>query len=113
MDVRLVAVVVAAVAALGGSVLQDGLAQDDTALPQDRFDADGLESRMQAAVEEAVRMYASEGTFENITAAEVGRIGHPVFVLNATTGAIEAYSGRPHLVEPSTRVSLPPTGPTG
>lgn len=98
MDVRLVAVVVAAVAALGGSVLQDGLAQDDAALPQDRFDAAGLESRMRAAVEGAIQMYISEGTFENITAAEVGRIDHPMFVLNATTGAIEAYSGRPHLV---------------
>ena len=49
---------------------------------------------------EAVRLYVSEGggALDNITASEAGRIGHPVFVLNATTGEVVAYSGRPHLV---------------
>ena len=96
MDARLAAVVVAA---LSGSALQVGLAQEAAPLPQDRFGADGLESRLRAAVEGAVQLYASEGSgaFENITGSVVGRIGHPVFVLNATTGEVVAYSGRPHL----------------
>ena len=100
MDVRLAAVAAVAVAALGGSALQAGLAQEGASLPQDRFDADGLESRLRAAVGEAVRLYVSEGggALDSITASEAGRIGHPVFVLNATTGEVVAYSGRPHLV---------------
>ena len=98
MDVRSVAMILAVVAALGGFAFQASLAQEEeAAIIQDAFGIN-LEP-IQTAVNEAVQLYDSEGSgaFEIIASAEADWITHPVFVLNATTGAVAAYSEHPHL----------------
>lgn len=77
-----------------------GPAHGEAALQQDGFDATGIEAMVRAAAEEAARLYSSDGreAFEDITGSAPGEIGHPTFVLNSTTGEIEAYAGSPQVV---------------
>ena len=98
LDVRSVAMILAVMAALGGFAFQASLAQEEeAAIIQDAFGIN-LEP-IRTAVNKAVQLYDSEGSgaFEIIASAEADWITHPVFVLNATTGAVAAYSEHPHL----------------
>lgn len=87
-------------AALAVLVACIGSAQGEVALQQDGFNATGIEEMVQAAAEEAARLYDSDGkeAFEDITGLAPDEIEYPTFVLNATTGEIEAYAGHSQVV---------------
>lgn len=91
------AIGVAALAVLATCI---GSAQGEVVLQQDEFDATGIEAMVQAAAEEAVLLYDSDGkeAFEDITGSAPDEIEYPTFVLNSTTGEIEAYAGHSQMV---------------
>ena len=87
-------------AALAVLVICIGSAQGEVDLPQDGFDATEMEGLVQEAAEEAARLYDLDGedAFESITGLAPDKRGHPAFVLNSTTGKIEAYAGNSPMV---------------
>ena len=84
--------------ALDGAMTDTMPYMDDAKPSQARFDVDSIESRVQATVVDALRMYWTEGTaaFDMITPTETvrGDITYP-FILNATTLEGVAYGAFP------------------
>ena len=87
-------------AALAVLVTGIGSAQGEVATQQDEFDATVVETMVQAAAEEAARLYGSDGkeAFGDITGLDPDKAEYPIFVLNSTTGEIVAYAGHPQMV---------------
>lgn len=87
----------AALAVLVGGI---GLAQGEVATQQDEYDATEIEGMVQAAVEDAVLRYESDGkkAFEEITGLVPSKVDYPTFILNSTTGKIEAYAAQSQMV---------------
>lgn len=78
-----------------------GSAQGEADPQQDGFDATEIEAMVREAAGEAARLYDLDGeeAFEDITGlAPRQNIGYSTFVLNSTTGEIEAYAGRSQMV---------------
>ena len=94
---RLYVVWAAALAVLVGGI---GSAQGEVAIQQDEYDATEIEGMVQAAVEDAVLRYESDGkkAFEEITGLVPSKVDYPTFILNSTTSEIEAYAAQPHMV---------------
>ncbi len=94
---RLYVVWAAALAVLVSGI---GSAQGEVAIQQDEYDATEIEGMVQAAVEDAVLRYESDGkkAFEEITGLVPSKVDYPTFILNSTTGKIEAYAAQPHVV---------------
>lgn len=77
-----------------------GSAQGEGTIQLDESDATEIEGMVQAAVEDAVLRYESDGkkAFEEITGLVPSKVKYPTFILNSTTGKIEAYAGQSQMV---------------
>ena len=86
--------------ALAALVIGIGSAQGEVAMQQDEYNATEAEGMVQAAVEDAVLRYESDGkkAFEEITGLAPSKVDYPTFILNSTTGKIEAYAGQSQMV---------------